>query len=166
MQNSYSGTYCGGTMSYMLDTTSIVTYVHDNMPENYETGKVYRNMFHLEENGTLLQGRVYPQGNDGCTDLYKEFRGIMQAELSKILGLQNNKWTKRSSICNINSDGCHYRDYDNFDDCNVSYPTERPECQQKEINVGSIRICTNCGRPIENGPAGYLHHRYGCLNEY
>ncbi|MBQ4155309.1 MAG: hypothetical protein IJD90_00720, partial [Clostridia bacterium] len=95
MDNSYSGAYCGGTMSYMLDHVSIVTYVHNTMPESYETGKVYRNMFHLGGDGVLLQGRVYPQGNDGCTDLYKEFRGIMQKELTKLLGLERNSWMKR-----------------------------------------------------------------------
>jgi hypothetical protein len=157
MDNSYSGAYCGGTMSYMLDETSIITYVHNTMPENYETGKVYRNMFHLGGDGVLLQGRVYPQGNDGCTDLYKEFRIIMQRELANILGL-NNKWIKRSSITNIHSAGCHYRDYNAFGDCNISYPTERPQCQQQVVTVGSNRICPYCGESTDTLSSSYLSH--------
>ena len=158
MENNYSGAYCGGTMSYMLDTTSIVTYVHNTMPENYETGKVYRNMFHLGGDGVLLQGRVYPQGNDGCTDLYKEFRIIMQKELSKILELSSNRWIKRSSITNVDSIGSHYRDYNNFSDCNISYPTERSLCQSQTILIGSHRICPHCGNAIEDYHNSIISH--------
>ena len=158
MENSYSGGYCGGTMSYMLDATSIITYVHNTMPENYETGKVYRNMFHLGGDGVLLQSRVYPQGNDGCTDLYKEFRSIMQKELASMLGLEANRWTKRNSVSNVNSVGVHYRDYSYNRDCNISYPTERPQCQQQTISVGSERICPHCGRGAEELSTCYLSH--------
>lgn len=161
MDNSFSGMYCGGTMSYMLDSTSIVTYVHNTMPENYETGKVYRNMFHLGGDGVLLQGRVYPQGNDGCTDLYREFRNIMQKELAKILELENNKWIKRSSITNVSSVGVHYRDYNCFSDCNISYPSERPQCQNQAITVGHSRICPHCGDSADDCSAGTLSH-YCC----
>ena len=160
MSNSYSGMYCGGTMSYMLDPTSIVTYVHNEMPESYEDGKVYRNMFHLGGEGVLLQGRVYPQGNDGCTDLYKEFRSIMQKELASLLGLENNKWTRRSSIQNVVSSGVHYRDYNNYTDCNISYPSERPQCSEQIICVGSERICFYCGESAESIDSGCLAHHY------
>ena len=158
MNNCYSGAYCGGTMSYMLDSASIVTYVHNTMPENYETGKVYRNMFHLGGDGVLLQGRVYPQGNDGCTDLYKEFRLIMQTELAKILELSANKWIKRSAVSNVESVGQHYRDYNHFYDCNISYPTERTQCQHQTITVGSHRICPYCGKSADTLGSGYLSH--------
>jgi hypothetical protein len=165
MENNYSGGYCAGTMSYMLDSTSIVTYVHDSMPENYETGKIYRNMFHLGGDGVLLQGRVYPQGNDGCTDLYKEFRMIMQEEMAKVLGLESNKWTKRNKISNVNSVGKHYRDYNSFSDCNISYPSERPRCQEQEITVGSDRICPCCGGSADDLGSGTLSHPY-CGNVF
>lgn len=156
--NHYSGGYCAGTMSYMLDSTSIVTYVHDTMPENYETGKVYRNMFHLSPEGVLLQGRVYPQGNDGCTDLYQEFRYIMQKELTQMLGLESNKWTKKSSVRNVSSIGAHYKDYNNFSDCNISYPSERPQCSDEIISVGSYRICPYCGESADDIDRGRLSH--------
>ena len=158
MDNNYSGAFCGGTMSYMLDTTSIITYVHNTMPEKCETGKVYRNMFHLGGDGVLLQGRVYPQGNDGCTDLYKEFRVIMQKVLTQMLELSSNKWIKRSCVTNVNSVGSHYRDYTSFSDCNISYPYERPQCQQQVITVGSSRICPNCGHSADNLDSGTLSH--------
>ena len=160
MGNGYSGAYCGGTMSYMLDSTSIITYVHNTMPENYETGKVYRNMFHFAGDGTLLQGRVYPQGNDGCTDLYKEFRLIMQKEMAQMLELNSNRWIKRSSVTNVDSIGDHYRDYTHFSDCNISYPTERPHCQTQEILIGSHRLCPYCGRSTDNLGCSNLSHTH------
>ena len=156
--NGYSGGYCGGTMSYMLDAVSIITYVHNTMPESHETGKVYRNMFHLGGEGVLLQGRIYPKGNDGCTDLYKEFRSIMQKELCKLFGLNSNMWTKRSAITNIESVGSHYRDYIHVRDCNISYPTERPQCQRQTMTVGSERICPHCGESADDLTTGSLAH--------
>lgn len=158
MENSYSGAYCAGTMSYMLDSTSIITYVHNTMPEDYETGKVYRNMFHLGGDGVLMQGRIYPQGNDGCTDLYKEFRTIMQRELTSMLGLENDKWTKRDGISNVESMGHHYRDYNNFKSCNMSYPSERPQCRHQVITVGSDRLCPHCGLSADGLGYNYLSH--------
>lgn len=166
MQNGYSGQCCGGTMSYMLDATSIITYVHNTMPENYETGKVYRNMFHLGGDGVLLQNRIYPQGNDGCTDLYKEFRLIMQKELAKLLELDSNRWIKRSAVSNVESLGSHYRDYLYNSECNISYPTERPQCQNQQILVGNYRVCPYCGESADSVGSGYLsHNRCVIINE-
>lgn len=156
--NGHGGAYCAGTMSYMLDSTSVVTYVYDTMPENYEVGKVYRNMFHIGGDGVLLQGRIYPQGNDGCTDLYQEFRAIMQKELAQMLGLESNLWTKRKSISNVNSIGQHYRDYDRFSYCNMSYPSERLQCQHQTILIGSRKICPHCGAEADEVSSHYLSH--------
>jgi hypothetical protein len=160
MDNSYSGQYCGGTMSYMLDSTSIVTYVHNEMPEDYEAGKVYRNMFHFGGEGVLLQSRIYPQGNDGCTDLYREFRYIMQREFTKLLGLAANKWTKRNSVNNIYSSGVHYRDYEHNSSCNISYPSERSQCQHQTMAVGHNGLCFYCGQERDGYNAGTLAHSY------
>lgn len=154
MPSSYSGMYCGGTMSYMLDGTSIITFVHDHVPTNWEDGKIYRCMFHYGKN-ILVQGRVYPQGNDGRTDLYKVFRNYMQDELSALLGLTDTIWRKKDNgrvSSNVQSYGVHYRDYTNFSDCNVSYPRERSDSSDNVINIGHSGICPHCGGNItENG---------------
>ena len=158
MPNSYSGGYCGGTMSYMLDKTSFITFVHSHVPENIiEEGKVYRNMFHYGEN-MLVQGRVYPQGNDGNKDLYKIFRGFVQTELSSLLEISGN-WVKSNTrptdvVC---SEGVHYRDYSHFNSCNVSYPKEIP-LSGVAITVGHSGICPNCGR--ETCRSGDLNCNY------
>lgn len=161
MQNGYQGMHAGGTMSYMLDKTSIITYVHSDATEDYEEGKIYRNMFHYYD-GTLVQGRIYPQGNDGATDLYREFRRIMQGELSRLLGLDNDDWIKRGCDCshNTSSMGVHYFDYLHFGECNTSYPREMPYAANNTVQIGHDRICPNCGEVIEDD------HDSGCLTHY
>ena len=145
MKDYYRGEYCGGTMSYMLDSSSFITYVHDEIPEDFETGKIYRNMFHYQ-NGTLVQGRIYPQGNDGATDLYKTFRGFVQDELAELLGLENKTWVKRSGRCGeyVFTSGVHYPDYLYGGDCNASYPKELGS-SPLSVNIGHQRICVYCG---------------------
>ena len=158
MPSSYSGMYCGGTMSYMLDGTSIITFVHDHMPTNWEDGKIYRCMFHYG-NDILVQGRVYPQGNDGNTDLYKVFRNYMQDELSPLIGLTDTIWRKKDSgrvSSNVQSYGVHYRDYTSYSSCNVSYPRERSDSSDNVINIGKAGICPHCGRPITE--SGNISH--------
>lgn len=152
--NAYSGMYCGGTVSYMLDSTSIITFVHDHVPTNWEDGKIYRCMFHYGKN-ILVQGRVYPQGNDGRTDLYKVFLNYMQDELAPIIGLTDTVWRKKEDGdvgSNVDSYGCHYRDYTSFHNCNVSYPREKSESRDNVIKIGASGICPYCGGSItENG---------------
>jgi hypothetical protein len=159
MPSNYSGMYCGGTVSYMLDQTSFITFVHNYTMEHYEDGKIYRNMFHYGD-GILVQGRVYPQGNDGATDLYQEFRRVVQGELAKMLGVEDD-WLKRKCGCTDNtvSYGVHYRDYLNYSGCNVSYPREMPDSVCNRIIIGHERICTNCGLLMSDGEdTGYLTH--------
>ena len=147
MENGYRGMHAGGCVSYMLDATSIITYAHNVETTDHEKGKIYRNMFHYD-GGLLLQGRVYPQGNDGATDLYQEFRFAMQAEMAQMLGVSNT-WVRKTENGTINTNGCHYPDYIHFSGCNVSYPKEFAELLPSEINVGSARICPDCGNVID-----------------
>ena len=159
MPNSYSGMHCGGVLSYMLDCTSIITYVHSHATEDHEEGKIYRNMFHYCD-GLLVQGRIYPQGNDGSTDLYKTFRGFMHEEFTKLLNLSENAWVRKGSRDgNIISYGVHYRDYECFDGCCITYPKEWPWASVGAIVIGHKRICPNCGHEISDDfNTGMLTH--------
>jgi hypothetical protein len=166
MPNSYQGMHCGGVLSYMLDGASFITYAHNKATEDYEEGKIYRNMFHFG-GGTLVQGRIYPQGNDGATDLYKTFRRFMQIELTKMLGLNADAWVKSSNSCghNVSSYGVHYRDYTTFGGCNVSYPREMPNAVHNVIVVGHERICPKCGCEVDDDyDAGWLGH--DCCDDF
>lgn len=163
MPNSYSGQYCNGVLSYMLDSTSMITYVHNDIPENIEEGKIYRNMFHYK-NELLIQGRIYPQGNDGATDLYSIFRGFVQQEMSKMLGMKN-EWKQKPYRCGdyTSSIGNHYRDYTHFNDCNISCPTERT-CTDNIISIGHHGVCPVCGTTMHAGSSN--PRRLCCDNCY
>ena len=161
MENHYSGMYCAGTVSYMLDSTSIITFVHNHIPTDWEDGKIYRCMFHYG-NDVLVQGRVYPQGNDGNTDLYKAFRSYVQNELTSLLGLTDTTWVKKPDgevSPNVNSIGHHYRDYTNFSHCNVSYPRERSYNKNNIVPIGHSNICTFCGEEFDGGSGTISHSR-------
>ena len=145
MPNAYSGAYCNGVLSYMLDGSSIVSFVLDGIEDNmYEIGKLYRCMFHVNaDTCKCIQGRIYPQGNDGSTDLYKKFRAIFEREFTPLFGLGENRW-KAAGVDGVTDDkGYHYRDYFNFSSCRTFYPTEKGNVGTVEI--GAYGICPYCG---------------------
>ena len=118
--------------------------------------------------GWLVQGRVYPQANDGATNLYDKFRGLFQAIWSTCLGVDNN-WSDEGEAQDydetIDSYGVHYRDYLSFEDCNVtclqSYDSMR--LSSGSIKIGHSGICQYCGK--EYSRDSYLDHHgsyYGC----
>ena len=152
MPNDYSGCYSSGTLSYMLDKSSFVFYTVDKSYDGNELelqDKINRNMFHMGED-KLIQARVYPQTTDGESGIYKQIREIAQKVISDCLNVPN-MWTnvKGTSECSnmIYSDGTHYRDYENFSDCNVSYLKNGEDNHKNTnyINVGHDPICPCCG---------------------
>lgn len=145
--------YFAGTVSYMLDSTSIITFVHDqNTNDIVNEGKIYRNMLFYHEN-TLLQSRVYPQGNDGCTDLYAEFRSIVQKEFAEMLGLEN-KWNAATHPLTIDSFGRHYKDYNYGRNTNVSFIGK---AQSRGMRIGHTNVCPYCGREEDLGSNRIAH---------
>ena len=147
-------------MSYMLDKTSIITYVIDKGGDPQTYGKIYRNMFHYE-NEVLIQGRVYPQGNDGATDLYDVFREYMHDVLNKAIKPTDNTWiVKKTGNCGgyTFSDGAHYRDYTSYGNCNVSH-LQNTTNMDKIVHIGHNGICPYCG---ESYTAGSQLSHSGC----
>lgn len=155
---SYEGRYSGGTESYMLDKTSMVFYTVDKDYDGTEfelQDKIQRNMFHYGKD-KLIQGRVYPQKNDDYgVSLYKQFRETVQKIISECNG-SINSWLniKGTDECRsvIYTQGAHYPDYLNFENCNVSYFNK--EKNTKAITVGSPHICPTCGE---------IHTRSECI---
>lgn len=148
MPNSYQGMYSSGTISYMLDSTSMVFYTVDasyNGNDFWNEPKINRQMFHWGEE-KLIQGRLYPQDNDNNAEGYKPYREIVQKIMSELFDFPNY-WTVKKGTREagryVISEGTHYRDYDNYSNCNLSIPkgTENEEC----ITVGHDPICIQCG---------------------
>ena len=148
MPNNYSGCYSSGTVSYMLDETSMVLYTIDasyNGDEYWEQPKINRQMFHYGEE-KLVQGRLYPQDNDGCGDVYTPYRNIVQNIISTIFNFPN-LWTlskgTESARRYIASRGTHYRDYEYYDNCSLS--RVKGSENNEYIYVGTAPICITCG---------------------
>lgn len=145
--DGYGGQWCAGTLSYMLDASSIITYVVGHGEDPQTTDKIYRNMFHYQD-FNLVQGRIYPQSHDGSTDLYKVFRSIVHDEMAVLLELKSNSWkvtTKREGFANWTyTSGLHYPDYQYNGDCNLSYPTEKIG-YRGTVYIGTSAICPKCG---------------------
>ena len=148
--NSYRGCNSSGTESYMLDSTSCIFYTVDASSDGTRLeldDKINRCMFHFNDN-QLVQGRVYPQSNDnGAKSLYKDIREIVQKIFSDILEVPN-LWTNKSGAdeCEevVISKGSHYRDYEHFDNCNVSTLKDGRD-YHGFIVVGHNPICPCCG---------------------
>ena len=148
MPNSYHGMYSSGTISYMLDSPSMVFYTVDASYDGndfWNEPKINRQMYHWGED-KLIQGRLYPQDNDGCSTGYTAFRAIVQKIMSEIFDFPNF-WTVSKGTSEagryIESEGTHYRDYDNFENCTLSRPkgNDNENC----ITVGHTPICIECG---------------------
>lgn len=160
--NITSGGWKGGCLSYMLDSTSIITYVLTEMNNPiHEQPKVYRQMFHYD-NGLFMQNRLYPQGNDGATDLYSKFRGFVVDEFNEILNGDGN-WSVEVGYdtCTKHtvSEGVHYRDYHSNRSCSIFYPSDKYDALKERImTIGHKGICVRCGREFTSGSR--LCHAY------
>ena len=175
MPNSYEGMYSSGTVSYMLDAPSMVFYTVDasyNGNDFWNEPKINRQMFHWGEE-KLIQGRLYPQDNDGNNSAYTPYREIVQSIMSELFGFPNlwtvGKGTSASGgyVC---SEGTHYRDYDNYDNCTLSRikGSTNEEC----ITVGHDPICIKCGKEHDKQDNisccgnEYVCTHCGCVIEY
>lgn len=152
------GCYSSGTLSYMLDESSLVIYIidkkfaKDNAPY-WTHSKIHRQMFHINADGTtILQGRLYPDdqsdyGRETDFSSYKQYREIVEDVVSTAFGLTNSWTNKRgtgSCVKAISKDcGTHYRDYNHYSNVNVSYNKEVEE--QYDLHIGNNPICPSCG---------------------
>ena len=167
MPHGYSGCYSSGTMSYMLDPSSMVFYTVDaeyNGDEYWNQPKINRQMFHWGEE-KLVQSRLYPQDNDYCGEAYAPVRNIVQDIISTIFDFPNLwSFTKGTSAASryICSEGTHYRDYNHFGSCVLSRVkgSDNEEC----FTVGAAPICIECGErhSVEDNICCCVEERYIC----
>ena len=154
--NIRTGGCMGGTIAYMLDNVSIVTFVVDKLEgEIHKIPKVYRQMYHYENN-LFIQSRVYPQSNDGATNLYDKFRNFMIEEFTDLLGIEG-EWK-----CKIDPYECtkhvkhgdgaqHYPDYVYNKNAGIFYPeNNEPGIRKHVMTIGRMGICVNCGKEYNN----------------
>lgn len=148
MPDGYEGMHASGTMSYMLDPSSMVFYTVDSSYDGIEfwnEPKINRQMFHYGED-KLVQGRLYPQDNDSGAPEYKTYRMLVQEIMATIFDFPNLWNTTRGTdeaSAYILSRGTHYHDYNNFDNCTLSRRTEK--LNDNSFVVGSNPLCIHCG---------------------
>ena len=164
MPNSYQGQYSTGTMSYMLDPSSMVFYTVDKSYDGtdyWTQPKINRQMFHWGQE-KLVQGRLYPQDNDSFRDEYTAYRNIVQNIMATILNIPNLWTIKRGTDAAsryISSYGTHYRDYESFSNCSLSrIQGSENECV---LIVGADPICIECG-DRHDGSENINHCNDGC----
>lgn len=167
MPNSYSGCYSSGTISYMLDGTSMVLYTVDasyDGNEYWDQPKINRQMFHYGEE-KLVQSRLYPQDCDGNDAVYTPYRNIVQQIISTIFDFPNlwtlSKGTEAASKYII-SRGTHYCDYNHFSNCSIS--RIKGNDNENRMIVGASPICVYCGE--EHGIEDNINHcsRHVCAD--
>ena len=173
MPNSYSGCYSSGTISYMLDKASMVLYTVDasyDGDEYWDQSKINRQMFHYGEE-KLVQGRLYPQDNDGDDSVYAPYRNIVQNIISSIFEFPN-LWTINKGTSAVRKyiyhNGTNYPDYYHFENCTIS----RIKGSENEnyVAVGAKPICISCGERhwVEdsiNHCSRYVCEDCGCVIE-
>lgn len=164
MPNSYSGCYSSGTISYMLDSSSMILYTVDasyDGNEYWNQPKINRQMFHYGEE-KLVQARLYPQDNDNSGGVYTPYRNIVQNIISTIFDFPN-LWTISKGTDNarryIVSHGTHYRDYEYYGNCSLS----RIKGSENEgsFGVGAEPICIKCGE--RHHEADNINHCNGMI---
>ena len=151
--HNYSGCYCSGTLSYMLDRSSVIMYTVDasyNGEDFCLEDKINRCVFCIGED-KILQSRLYPDGRSAGeeTGIAVQFRNIMQKVVADCVGA-NNLWdiVKGSKACGdvTVSYGTHYNDYTEYDDGNVSYLKINGKVKNYvPIEIGHEPICPYCG---------------------
>lgn len=160
---SYHGMYSGGVFSYMLDNCSILLFsigdkAYETMEDNGEPTlrKKMRQIYQVEPDGkALVQGRLYPYDqtdNDQYAEPedYTQYRVIVQDLIHELWGTETNMWKKskrRSSYWKTDNESLHYRDYDHYDNCNVSYNVNEvnDDEHQRMFYIGHGSICPKCG---------------------
>ena len=146
--DTYSGMHSTGTLSYMLDGVSMIFYTVDTDYKGtdfWTQPKIDRQMFHFSED-KLVQGRLYPQSNDGDGSAYTPYRNIVQNILSIIFDFPN-LWTVQKGTGPasryILTRGTHYADYCYSDGCTLS--CIKGKDNEHSFIVGHNPICIECG---------------------
>lgn len=177
--HNYSGMYSAGTTSYMLDDSTVMVYVRPTEEELKKKGetelpieeqsKFQRCVFYLGED-KMGQSRVYPDGRDGGDEgIAAQLREIMQKFMSEVYET-SNMWTLKkgtracTDVIQAGRGAMNYKDYANYDDCNVSYLRRvNGNLNLNKIIVGAMPICPGCGE-THNDDASWITCRR-CRNE-
>ena len=166
--HTYQGCYQSGTLSYMLDGSSIVMYTTKDdidVTRPWEADKINRCMFHLGEE-KFVQGRTYPDGRDNENDeeavtIASSFRNIFQRVISECWDSSNLWVIKRNNNDYTMSYGTHYRDYLCYSDTCTSLL--KGSTNTTAVRIGHNPICPVCGEEHHNEESLHCGDDHMCL---
>jgi len=155
--HALDSSYKAGTLSYMLDSTSLVFYtVKNEVIENYHTAKkITRQMFHYSD-GLLLQSRLYPQDKSKpaiSKEISDMYRPLVQKAIADSMQY-SNLWTLKRDHADImqyvetSSGSLHYPDYA-YSLYGVTLSLVKDIDRAEEILIGHDSLCLDCGDSIE-----------------
>lgn len=153
LPQQYHGQYVQGCLSYANDGVTYITYFVDSIDDNPDRkDKIYRQCMHIRQDGKFfVRGRVYPQGNDGQTDIYKE----MLRMFYKAMGIEN-KYKNigvAKEVAEISTAGANYPDYIYNQKC-YAYSTE--DNDNYSMIVGAPAASCRNGFTLRVGATGTI----------
>jgi hypothetical protein len=158
--NSTDYSYNNGCSGYARDKYSFICFTVDDptIPELLNNRKTTRQIFVYQPgSGLLLQSRMYDSqgGTSGVQPLSKDYRDLIQRELSDLENA-TNLWTTKKYL---EQNGYHFYRHDDFG----GYPdweysdfvpmvSVRVDADDPEgVTIGEAGVCIKCGDYTSNG---------------
>lgn len=172
----YTGCYCAGQFSYMMDDCTIITFtlresdpvLHDADPKNgdWETGgelwldadKTSRQLFHVKDN-VIVQSRAYPWDQKeetgesyGCSFVrYKPNRykieELFAGNANKFIPSARYGDNPRIMRDQVSTEGLQYDDYTTYPNPNITRLKDE-EWPEVRMAIGRVPVCIECGAKV------------------
>lgn len=171
------GCYKRGTLSYMNDESTVITYILD---DETETGgapaiianipKIYRSAVMIGEDGTaMMRSRTYPHDdNNAFAEYYTNKVMDILKEISVARGKERDYCNSTGGTPNIRQffnvlDNGHYPDY-NYMSVPFYHQSGIESAPRKSI--GGINYCLGCGEEFHTDASGDDVECYSCQGSY
>lgn len=158
--STFEGAWRAGTLSYMLDEQSLISYI---VPAGTPDEKIFlvpkhnRQVFFINaETPAYLQSRMYPAVSN--SPFYSLFRKMVQEILSTVLESSEPWVNHRYRVSR--RDNLHYNDYNTFSDVCYAASINPPLYgEYLEFEAGNEPVCLECGdRHIDSSSTLYCDY--------
>lgn len=182
--NLSTGSYKTGTLSYMVDSVSMILFTVDPEIKDhfYRAARRTRQMFFFKEN-MLYQSRLYPEDS---SEIMTQNRSIVQKIIATCLGVPNfwtlkTKRNELSEICESAEGSEQYPDYDYCGNLSILKGTavsgkiiigEKPICVccgtgtaydgQLKCGCENKVVCQDCGETVPRAHTRYIENAFHC----
>jgi len=163
------GCYATGTLSLMLDNTTLISYKHNGSSNEYNlrnikfegNSKSWRECIYVDSNTcSAIFSRQYPTTIE---DVEKVIRKLLEKTISDKLGIDNNwkivhnshnGYTKKSEL--------PYHDVLEGYDHKMIKHKELPASTHPTFEVGKDIYCVKCGKEISESGYDFVHRCSNC----